>query len=56
VISITIGEAPQIGVHALPILSFPLCCANTIGPMIITLPKGEAQQIKKICNNFLLAL
>jgi hypothetical protein len=41
---------------AAPILLFPLCCATTIGPAIRTLPIGEAQQKKKIHENFLLAL
>jgi hypothetical protein len=43
-------------VHALPILSCPLCCANTIGAAICSPLIGEAQQIKKIRENFLLAL
>jgi hypothetical protein len=55
-ISITIGEAQQIDVHASPILLFPLCCTNTIGPAIRTAPVGKVQRIKKIRKNFLLAL
>jgi hypothetical protein len=47
VISITIGEALRIVVRALPILLFPLCSANTIGPAIHSSPKGKAQQKKK---------
>ncbi len=47
VIFITIGEALQIVVRASPILSFSLCCPNTIGAVIRTSPKGEAQRIKK---------
>jgi hypothetical protein len=54
-ISIT-GEARQIDVRAPPILSFPLCCANTIGSAIRTPPVGKVQQIKKICENSLLVL
>jgi hypothetical protein len=41
------GEAPQIGVCALPILSFPFCCTNTIGSTIRTSPIGTVQRIKK---------
>ncbi len=37
----------RIDVRASPILSFPLCCANTIGPAIRNAPVGEAQRIKK---------
>jgi hypothetical protein len=40
----TIGEAQQIGVCALPILLFSLFCANTIGAVIHTLLIGKAQQ------------
>jgi hypothetical protein len=39
----TIGEIGQIGVRALPILSFPLCCDSTIDPVIHTLPVSKAQ-------------
>jgi hypothetical protein len=46
-ISITIGEAQQIDVRASPILLFPLCCTNTIGPVIRTAPVGKVQRIKK---------
>ncbi len=46
-ISVTIGEARRIDVRASPILSFPLCCANTIVAAIRTQPVGEAQRIKK---------
>jgi hypothetical protein len=35
---------------------FLYACANTIGPVICTPPVGEAQRIKKIHKNFLLAL
>jgi hypothetical protein len=40
----TTGKVWRIGVQALPILSCLLCCANTIGPAICTLPIGEAKQ------------
>jgi hypothetical protein len=43
--SITIGKALQIVICALPILSFSLCCANTIGPAVRTLPIGKAHRI-----------
>ncbi len=46
----------RIEVRTSPILLFPLCYANTIGPAICTLPVGEAQRIKKIHKNFSLAL
>jgi hypothetical protein len=56
IFSITIGKALQIVVCALPIVLLPLCCANTIGPVIRTPPIGEAQRIKKIRENFLFVL
>jgi hypothetical protein len=40
--SITISEALQMVIRASPILSFSLCCANTIGAAIRTLLIGEA--------------
>jgi hypothetical protein len=43
-------------VRASPILWYSLCCANTIGAAIRSPLIGEAQQIKKIRENFLLAL
>jgi hypothetical protein len=39
-----------------PILSVPLCSANNIGPAIRSPLIGEAQRIKKIRENFSLAL
>jgi hypothetical protein len=32
----------------LPVLSCPLCCANTIGGVIFIFPMGEAQQKKSV--------
>ncbi len=46
--SITIGEACQTGVRALPILSYSLYCATTIDAAILTPLKGEAWRKKKI--------
>ncbi len=46
-ISVTIGEALRTDVSAVPILSFPLCCANTIGPAIRVPIIGDVQRIKK---------
>ncbi len=46
-ISITIGEALRLGVRASPILSFPLCSINIVGPAIRSQLIGEAQRIKK---------
>jgi hypothetical protein len=46
-ISITIGEALRLVVHTSPILSVPLCSANTIGPANRYPLIGEAQRIKK---------
>jgi hypothetical protein len=43
-ISIIIGEALRIVNSASPILSFFLCCANTIGTTIRTPPIGEAER------------
>jgi hypothetical protein len=51
-----IGEAWRMDVRTSPILSCSLCCANTIGAAIRAPLIGEAQQIKKICKNNLLAL
>jgi hypothetical protein len=55
-ISISIGEALRLVVRASPILLFPLCSANTIGPVIRSPLIGEAQRIKKIRENFSLVL
>jgi hypothetical protein len=55
-ISITIGEALQLVVRASPILSVSLCSANTIGTANRSPLIGEAQRIKKIRENFSLAL
>ncbi len=43
-------------VRALPILLCSLCCANTIGAAIHSPLIGKAQRMKKIRENFLLAL
>jgi hypothetical protein len=52
----TIGEARRMDVRASPILLCSLCGANTISAAIRSLLIGEAQRIKKIRENFLLAL
>ncbi len=46
-VSITIGEALRLAVRASPVLLFPLCSANTIGPAIRSPLIGELQRIKK---------
>ncbi len=46
-ISIPIGEALRLVVCASPILLFPLCSTNTIGPAICSPLIGEAQRIRK---------
>jgi hypothetical protein len=56
VISITIGEVLRTIFHASPILSFSLCCANTVGSAIPTRQKAKHSNEKKIRENFLLAL
>jgi hypothetical protein len=48
--SVTIGKARRTGVRAVPILLYPLHCANTIGAAVHTLLIGEAQRIWKICK------
>jgi hypothetical protein len=55
-ISITKGEAWQVDVCTSSILSFPLCCANTISPVIRAPLVGEAQRKKKICEISKMAL
>ncbi len=47
----TIGEALRIVVRAAPILSFPLCCANTIGPAICTQPI-QSKKTSYWCHKF----
>jgi hypothetical protein len=41
-ISAPLGETQRIGFHIVPILSGPLCYANTIGAAIFTRLKVEA--------------
>jgi hypothetical protein len=43
-ISITIGVALRTVIRASPVLSFSLCCANTIGAAIRTPLIGEAKR------------
>jgi hypothetical protein len=57
--SITIGEARRTGVRASPILSFPLCCTNTIDAAIRTPLIGELAkrgEYEKSAKNLTIAI